>query len=64
MSSIAGVTSGTGNIGGQGGPAEAKSLVEATLTEDVQQANWYQAPLRIPDTRNMFPLGANVNMLV
>ena len=62
MSSISGVGQGTGNIGGQSGPAEAKSLVEATLAEDQSKAQWYQAPLRMPDTAVMFPIGGNLNV--
>ena len=62
MSAISGVVASTGNIGGQNGPAEAKSLVEATLAEDSSKAQWYKAPLRMPDTAVMFPIGGNLNV--
>jgi hypothetical protein len=64
MSSISGVSFLSGSIAPTGGPGEAKSVVEATLVENNKMASWYQAPLRIPDTRLQFPLGGNVNMTV
>jgi len=62
MSAVAAVGGANGSIAAQGSPGEAKSLVEATLTENAKMAQWYQAPLRIPDTATMFPMGGNVNM--
>jgi hypothetical protein len=59
MSAISAVSSG---MTISGGPGEAKSIVEGTLSENAKMANWYQAPVKIPDTNQMFPIGGNINL--
>ncbi len=60
--SVSGVTGSTGT-GSFGGPGQAKSLVEATLSENAKQQAWNNAPLRIPDARLLFNLGNNLNII-
>jgi len=53
-----------GNYGPFGGPGEAKSIVEGTLSESNKMAAWYKAPVKIPDTNKMFPLGSQLNLSI
>ncbi|HOX28783.1 MAG TPA: hypothetical protein PLQ76_06485 [bacterium] len=60
--SAAGATAVSGiTIGG--GPGEGKSIVEATLSENMKQQAINNAPMRIPDFRVMFGIGGNVNLM-
>jgi hypothetical protein len=62
MSSVSGVSGSTGGVVVAGGPGQAKSIIEGTIAENQKMAAWYQAPIRIPDTTKMFPIGGNVNL--
>ena len=63
MSAITGVSiSAGGNSGVQGTPGATMDIVETTLADNARQADWYQTPLRIPDARNLFPIGVNLNL--
>ncbi|MFA6449652.1 MAG: hypothetical protein WCX65_09300 [bacterium] len=62
--SVSGISSSMGNYGPFGGPGEAKSIVEGTLSESNKMAAWYKAPVKIPDTNKMFPLGSQLNLSI
>lgn len=63
MASVGAVaTSGTTNTAG--GPAQSKAIVEATLYQIAKQKAINEAPLKVPDARELFAIGSRLDVLI
>jgi hypothetical protein len=63
MSSIGAVNT-SGSTDTYGGPGQSKSVVEATLYQFAKQKAVTEAPLKIPDARELFAIGRRIDMLI
>lgn len=59
---VSGISGSTGGNFVNGGPGQAKSLVEATLQENAKQQAINRAPLKIPDATIMNDIGNNIHI--
>ncbi|HOO57555.1 MAG TPA: hypothetical protein PLN69_12070 [bacterium] len=63
MSSVSSMTSGMGGPSAHGGPGGAKSIIEGTLAKNAEWQAKAQAPLKVPDAREMFAIGKEINIV-
>lgn len=47
-----------------GGPAQSKAIVEATLAAVAEQQAINKAPLKVPDARQLYAFGREVDLTV